>query len=122
MLLESRDALAGRTKADPMVLVSLRPRSYSDAIGAALGELMPHRTVRVVEPVHLETLARLLDPVLVLCSQPRFFSGGDGLPWIEYYPYAEPPEEIRVDGQSSRRREIELSDLLALVDHALAPT
>lgn len=120
MLLETGDALGG-AKESPVVLVSLRPRSYSDAIGSALGQLMPHGAVRVVEPVHLEALARLLDPVVVLCSQPRAFPHGGGLPWIEYYPYAESPEEeIRVDGRGSGRRALDLSDLLALVDYARA--
>ncbi len=54
-----------------MVLVSLRPRSYSDTIGQVIGELRPELTVRVVEPVELAEEVLRLHPDLVLCSQPN---------------------------------------------------
>ena len=110
----------------PVVLVSLRPRSYSDTIGQVIGELRPDLAVHIVEPVELAEQVLRLNPDLVLCSQPNTVAqdeeaGASATSWVEYYPYAEAPEdEIRVDGRASRWRAVQLSDLLTIIDHALA--
>lgn len=108
----------------PLMLVCLQPRSYSDTIGQVIGELRPDLVVRVVEPPELAERVLCLNPDLVLCSQPNTVArdGGElsGTSWVEYYPYAEPPEEeIRVDGSPSGQRSVGLEDLLALVDRVL---
>ncbi len=114
----------GAAEETPVVLVALRPRSYSDTIGHVIGELRPNLAVRVVEPCDLAEQVLRFRPDLVLCSQPNLAAPDGEKPsntsWLEYYPYAEPPEdEIRIDGQSSGQRAVELSDLLAIVDHTL---
>lgn len=113
----------GGTEESPVVLVSLQPHSYSDTIGQVIGTLRPGLTVRVVPPSELAEQVPLLRPDLVLCSQPDTAGGerASSTSWVEYYPYAEPPEdEIRINGRGSGQRAVELSDLLALVDRALA--
>lgn len=119
-------ASGGTAEETPVVLVALRPRSYSDTIGQVIGELRPDLTVHIIEPVELAEQVLRLHPDLVLCSQPDTVDrDGDqrasATSWVEYYPYAEPPEdEIRIDGQASGWRAVQLSDLLTIVDHALA--
>jgi hypothetical protein len=113
----------GGKEVAPVVLVSLRPRSYSDTIGQVIGELRPDLAVHIVEPVELAEQVLRLNPDLVLCSQPNTVAQdgearASATSWVEYYPYAE--AEIRVDGQASRWRAVQLSDLLTIVDHALA--
>lgn len=120
------EAIDGGAWESPVVLVSLLPRSYSETIGEVIGVMRPGITVLVVDPDDLARQVERLSPALVLCSQPyEAARGGERPPsstsWVEYYPYAEPPEdEIRVDGMSSGQRAVELSDLLALVDRVLA--
>lgn len=104
-----------------LVLVSIEPRAYRQAIGEVMGQLRPGLAVRVVEPGDLGEQVLKLNPELVLCSQPNTFTApSNGRPsWIEYYPYAEPHEdEVLVDGRKSPLRGAALSDLLALVDRA----
>ena len=115
-----------REKSVLQVMVSIQPRCYGEAIGRAMGELGPHLSVRIVEAEDLAERVRRLDADVVLCSQPRpgAFAredGGAGPLWVEYYPYAEPPEEeLRVDGRATGKRALELEDLLALLDGACA--
>lgn len=125
MLSTTGEAADGGARESPVVLVSLLPRSYSDTIGEVVGALRPDATVHVVEPGKLSEQVVLLRPDLVLCSQPYAVAMGgrpsNNTSWVEYYPYAEPPEdEIRIDGRGSGQRAVELSDLLAIVDRALA--
>ncbi|QIN77637.1 hypothetical protein GBA65_02970 [Rubrobacter marinus] len=117
-------AIDGGTDEFPVVLISLRPRSYSHTIGQVIGELRPDLRVHVVEAVELTEQVDRLRPDVVLCSQPDIVDGNGGRPfetsWVEYYPYAEPPEdEIRVDGRSYGKRSVHLEDLLTLIDRVL---
>ncbi len=126
MLFTTGEAAGDGVRESPVVLVSLLPRSYSEAIGQAIDGLRPGLEVRVVEPIDLAEKVLRLRPNLVLCSQPDTVVRGGGrasdTSWVEYYPYVEPPdEEIRIDGRGSGRRAVELSDLLALVDRELMP-
>lgn len=106
--------------ANALMLVSIEPRAYSQAIGEAIRHLKPCLTVKIVEPGDLGERVRELDPALVLCSQPNVFTANGRSFWIEYYPYAEPDEaKIRINGQSSSHGAVELYDLLDLVDEAL---
>lgn len=115
-----------REKSVLLVMVSIQPRCYGEAIGRAIAELSPHRSVRIVEAEDLAERVRRLDADVVLCSQPRpgAFAredGGAGPLWVEYYPYAEPPEEeLRVDGRATAKRALELKDLISIVDEACA--
>ena len=122
MLPSTGDAIDGGAPESLLLLVSLTPRSYSDTIGQVIGDLRPGVAVRVVEPEELADEVSRLRPNMVLCSQP-YEVGETGARWVEYYPYAEPPEEeIRIDGRGSGQRAVDLTDLLALVDRSLAST
>lgn len=125
MLLEGKVTKSKGKEGTQVVLISLRPRSYSDTIGQVIGQLRPELCVRVVKPAELADQVLRLHPNLVLCSRPRN-AAQDGArssstSWVEYYPYAEPPEEeIRVNERGYDWRSVELSDLLLLVDRSLA--
>lgn len=123
---EEREKIDDSTVADSsgsaLVLVAVQPRAYSHAIAAVIEAMRPRLRVRVTEPDDLEDQVRRLDPDLVLCSQPNTFTPTGRPFWVEFYPYAESSDdEIRVNGKGSRQRAIELADLLALLDGALAP-
>ena len=68
----------GAAEETPVVLVALRPRSYSDTIGHVIGELRPNLAVRVVEPCDLAEQVLRFRPDLVLCSQPNTVAQDSG--------------------------------------------
>ena len=101
-----------------MVLVAVEPRAYAGAIGAAIGRLRPRLDVRVVEPAALVAEVSRLEPLVVLCSQPRATAVGDP-DWVEFYPYAAAPKvRIRAGGRSSTLEDADLEDLLSIIDGA----
>ena len=110
-------------KDDRMTLfVSLEPRAYSEVIGHTIGVMRPRLEVEVVEPDSLRSEVERENPEIVLCSKPYHgYNHGSGPYWLEYYPYAERPNDtIRINGKRSGMTDVEMNDLLELVDRASA--
>jgi len=103
----------GRYAATPLVLVALEPRSYSQAVGGAVGGLRPNLDVLVVEPDELDHEVGRREPCLVLSARPQ--PERAAVRWAQLRPY-EDPDVVRVDGVARRFREVELEDLVGLVD------
>jgi hypothetical protein len=114
----------------PTLIVALKPRCYSHAIGEAIASLRSSSLeVRIVEPSELEEQLAAPESAVVLCSQPSHLPTPDGsssassggVRWVEFYPYAEEPEvEIRIDGRAvDTRRGAELEDLVRVIDRLL---
>src|SRR3712207_3651958 len=105
----------------PVVLVALEPRTYSETIGGVMKALRPNLVVEIIEPEARGAALMLLDPELVLCSQPNTFaSERDGPCWVEFYPYDE-REPIRVNGACEEMEGLELEDVLSLIDRLVTP-
>lgn len=103
-----------------VLLVSLEPRAYSEAIGCTIEALRPQLRVKVVQSEILCSEVERLTPEIVLCSEPFCSCGEDFKPyWVEYRPYAEPPAEtVRINGKRSGLVNIEIGDFLTLIDRA----
>jgi hypothetical protein len=116
----SRSPQAPARRADgPLVLLALRPRIYSEAIGRVIADLRPGLEVLVVEPDDLPAEMERKAPALVLCSHPRPEGSGDDVRWAEYRPYLD-PEVIRVDGHDELLPGLRFEDLVGLVDRLAA--
>lgn len=101
-----------------LILVALKPRLYSEAIGNVIRHCRPHLEVKIVEQDALDSAVARLDPKLVLCSQDGPVDMPEGLVWIEYRPYAEPKATIHVRGQRFELDVVDLAGMLSVVDKA----
>lgn len=108
----------------PMVLVSLEPRCYREAIGGALALRRPGLEVRVVEPDETEGLALGLRPRLVLSASPDGSLDPDsGTLWVQLVFGPEQGVRLRLgDGPETGLSELDLEDLLEIVDGAAGPS
>ena len=98
------------------MLIAIEPRAYSQTIGYTVRALRPRYLVRTVDPDLLGAEIECCAPDLVLCSLPRPVALDEGFAWVEFHPYAQPGEQISINGRSLGLESVEFADLLSIFD------
>jgi hypothetical protein len=101
-----------------LVLISIEPHAYQEAIGIAIRDLRPHLEVRIIEPEDLQAEVARLDPEVVIGGLPEAATAGARFAWAEFRPYDEPAARIRVGARYWKLRDVSFEDLLFVVDGA----
>jgi hypothetical protein len=96
------------------ILVANELTSYRQTIALVLRELHPHIEVFEAEPLALEGEVARLDPDLVICSRVTHAVRQRAANWVELYPECKPHSSFCVGGECGAKRDVQLSDLLAL--------
>lgn len=102
------------------ILVANEPRAYREALARAFCKLRPHLAVCEADPGQLSREVIRLQPDLVVCSELPALDYGKPCTWIQLYPEGDSRAVIFSEGRRSTVEEIELSDLLSIIDRALA--
>ncbi len=101
------------------VLIAIEPRAYGQTIGFTVRALRPRYAVEVLDPDLLGAEVERRAPDLVLCSLPRPLLSDEGpATWVQFRPYAEPREQIRVNDRYLGLESVEFDDLLSILDEA----
>jgi hypothetical protein len=82
-----------------LVVMANEPRSYREAIAAALQTLEPNVGVVVVEPGTLDLEIERLAPQLVICSRLTHAVETGSLAWGELYPEHDSLERVSIGGE-----------------------
>jgi hypothetical protein len=101
-----------------LVLVSIDPHAYNEAIGIVLAKLRPHLDVRIIDPEELEAKVAGLHPEVVIGGLPEAATAGAKIAWAEFSPYDEPAARVRVGGRRWELCDVSLDHLLSVVDEA----
>lgn len=98
------------------VLVANEPRSYREAIAAALAMLRPLDEVVEVNPASLDSEVRRLSPHLVICSRltPIVETGASS--WVELYPGGASRAVTSLGGERTTLPEMNLEQLMAFAE------
>jgi len=96
------------------VLVANELASYRQALAIVLRELRPHVEVFETASEHLDGEITRLLPDLVICSRATYTVRQRVANWVELYPECKPYSTFYVGGQHRAKRDVQLSDLLAL--------
>ena len=102
------------------VLVANEPRSYRQAIAAALQVIRPDMEVLVVEPELLDDEVAHAEADVVVCSEVTQLVRARATVWIDLYPGSGPLSVVCVKGRSSTCPDIEFADLIEVVDRAVS--
>ena len=99
-----------------LALVANEPRSYRQAIAAALRQLRPHVEVVAVEPDEMDRCIARLRPDLVICS--RLTEAVEAVPlcWVLLYPAQQPDVEVSIAGVRATHPDTGFDVLLAAID------
>ena len=98
------------------VLIANEPRSYREAIAAAIRRLRPRVEVILVEPDELDAGVERLRPALVVCSRATGRVERGVPAWIELYPDLGSRSVVSAGGERSTVEDMGLPDLLRVVD------
>lgn len=101
-----------------LVLVSIEPHSYKQAIGLVIRDLRPCLEVRITEPEDLKAEVARCDPEVVIGCLPEAATSGARFAWTEFKPYDEPAARVRVGARYWELHDVGLEDLLFVVDEA----
>ena len=96
------------------ILVANELASYRQTLVLVIREMRPHVEVFEAASESLEREIRRLRPDLVICSRVTLTIRKTVANWVELYPEFKPYSTFYIDGQHRAKREVELSDLLAL--------
>ena len=91
-------------------------RSYREAIAAAIQRLQPDVEVMVVDPADLADQVELWRPHMVISSVPVTRAGECPLCWVALYPAGKAQVVVAIAGQQTWARDIDLTELLAVLD------
>lgn len=100
------------------VLFANDPRSYREAIAAAMSDLMPQYEVFVSDAGALDEEMLLLKPGLVVCSRITAAVRALAPCWVELYPDGERLANVWLGDSLSVRREVDLPELLSIAGTA----
>ena len=98
------------------VLIANEPRTYREALVAALRAFRPQVEVSTVEPHGLAAEIGRLRPHLVVCSRLSTVMPAGPLSWVVLYPHEENRAEVFTAGEHATIAGIRFGDLLAIVD------
>ena len=96
------------------ILVANELTSYRETLAMVIRELRPHVEVFETASEYLEGEIMRLRPDLVICSHVTFMVRQRVENWVELYPECKPYSTFYIGGQHSAKRDVQLSDLLAL--------
>ncbi len=96
------------------ILVANELTSYRQTIAIVLRDLRPHIEVFEAEPRTLDGEVARLEPDLVICSRVTHTVRQRVANWVELYPECKPHSTFCVGGECRAKREVRLSDILAL--------
>jgi len=96
------------------ILVANELASYRQTLALALRELRPHVEVFETTSECLEGEITRLRPDLVICSRVTYTVRQRVANWVELYPEYKPYSTFYIGGQHKTKRDVQLSDLLAL--------
>ncbi len=99
------------------VLVANEPRSYREALAITLQALRPQIAVMAGDPTDLDRDVVRFEPHLVVCSRLTETVQTHCLAWVLFYPSGTHLIEVRVAGLQLTDTDLELSELLAIIDH-----
>jgi len=102
-----------------LVLLANEPRAYRESIAHVFRQLRPNVEVMTAEPEELEDCVLRLAPEMVVFSEATGLVRERVPVWVELYPEYGPRSVVGVGEERSTIEEIQLSDLLSVVDHAL---
>jgi hypothetical protein len=110
----SPEERANRTR----ILLANSPRSYREAMGAALRVLRPALDVVVAPPDWLDEQLEHTSFDIVVCNHVTPLVEEEATIWIDLYPNGERLAIIGEDGRISAVPELDLADLLSIIDRA----
>lgn len=104
----------------PRVLLANEPRSYRQAIAGVLRGLRPDLDVAETEQAHLDRELRRGTPQLVICSHATPAVRVAVPAWVELYTDHGSLSSVSIHQEVSAVDGMEISDLLQIVDKAVA--
>ena len=105
----------------PAILLANDPRAYREALTEAIRALRPAIDVHLGDPETLDVVTAMLRPALVICSEVTETVRALAPAWALLYPDGAPIVETHIHGRDATQADMELAELLALVDEAVAP-
>jgi hypothetical protein len=96
------------------VLVANEFTSYRQALATVIRDLRPHVEVFEAESESLDGEVARLGPDLVICSRVTHAVKQRVANWVELYPDCKPYSTFYIGGERRAKRDVQLSDLLAL--------
>jgi hypothetical protein len=96
------------------MLVANEFTSYRQTIEIVIRELRPHAEVLETPSESLDREVARLAPDLVICSRVTCTVRQRVANWVELYPDRKPYSTFYVGGERRTKRDVRLSDLLAL--------
>ena len=96
------------------ILVANELASYRQTIAIVIRELRPHVEVFEGESESLDGEVARLGPDLVICSRVTHTVKQRVANWVELYPEYKPYSIFYIGGQHRAKRDVQLTDLLAL--------
>lgn len=104
----------------PRVLLANEPRSYRQAIAGALQALRPDVAFEEIEPESLDAEVGRRGPQLVICSRATPAVQAAAPSWVELYTDSGAVSSVSIHLQRTTFEGMEISDLLQIVDRAVA--
>ncbi len=96
------------------ILVANEFASYRQTLAIVIRDLLPHVEVFETPSECLDEEVARIGPDLVICSRATNTVKQRVANWVELYPECKPYSTFYIGGQHSAKREVQLSDLLAL--------
>lgn len=96
------------------ILVANELASYRQTLAIVLRELRPHVEVFETASEHMDGEITRLRPDRVICSRATYTVRQRVANWVELYPECKPYSTFYIGGQHRAKRDVQLSDLLAL--------
>lgn len=98
------------------ILVANEPRSYREAIAAALLHLRPGCDVITVDPNALDGIVTRLRPEVVMCSELTLAVLSSATSWMLLYPDGASGAVCSVGGHQQPITQVAFGEILTLID------
>lgn len=112
---------AYQTETQPLILVSIEPRTYREAIARAIETLRPNLSVKAVALGMLAAEISHTDPILVLCDD-TFASSLNGVPNRMMFRDGKSSASACLSGTEVEMERVDMDGLLAIVDKVVSST
>src|ERR671928_642909 len=106
----------GNRAGRPRVLFANAPRSYRQAMAAAIGTLRPDVEVLTRDPEALDLEVERLRPDVVVCSRVTSLVERRASVWVDLYPDGDRMATVSIAGRRTSTAGLQLEDLLSIVD------
>jgi len=109
----------GHRAGRPRVLFANDPRSYRQAMAAAIETLRPDVEVLLGDPESLDLEVERLRPDVVVCSRVTGLVERRVSVWVDLYPDGDRLATVSIGGRRTKAAGMQLEDLLSVVDQAV---